>query len=191
VTLSKLSGGKQLAQLNRVGPNLGSLLSKVIDSVNHQAAQTGVDPVGQASSPPPPQSTAITVTGEMAHVRITDNNPTNRARSYFTEVYADQQMTQLLHVEHHGASRDATITLPTYSSGTTPNTYYAQSYSQTPGSPPSAPIPFPTPIIMAGATVGVLPQSAGSGTAPASGTVPAQGFGTYATRNATGKIRTV
>jgi len=187
----KLSGGKQLAQLNRSSPNLGSLLSKLIDAHNHVASQIGVDPVGQASAPPPPQSTAVTVNGEMAHIRITDNNPTNRARNYFTEVFSDPQMTQLLHVEDHGTSRDATITLPTFSSGTTPNTYYVHSYSQTPGSPPSSPIKFSDPIVMAGTTVGIVPQSSGSGTAPASGTVPAQGFGSFPTRKATGVIRSV
>jgi hypothetical protein len=187
----KLSGGKMLAQLNRINPNLGSLLSKMIDAHNHIASQIGVDPVGQAVSPPPPQSTTVTVTGEMAHVRITDNNPTNRPRNYFTEIYSDPQYTQLLHVEHHGVSRDATIALPTFSEGSTHNTYYAQSYSQTPGSPPSAPIPFPTAITMAGATIGVLPQSAGSGTAPTSGTVPAQGYGVYPNRKATGVNRVI
>jgi hypothetical protein len=185
--MAKLSGGKMLAQLNRTSPNLGALLSRVIDAVNHKSAQDGIDPVGQASPPPPPQAVNVTVTGEMAHLRITDNNPTNRPRNYFSEVYADAQMTQLLHVEHHGVSRDATLTLPTFSEGSTHNTYYVQSYSQTPGSPPSPAIPFPTAITMAGATVGVLPQSAGSGTAPTTGTVPAQGYGVYPTRKATGR----
>jgi hypothetical protein len=187
----KLTGGKQLAQLNRTSPNLGSLLSKLIDAQNHIASQTGVDPVGQASAPPPPQATNVTVNGEMAHVRITDNNPTNRARNYFTEVFTDPQMTQLVHVEDHGTSRDATITLPTFSAGTTTNTYYMHSYSQTPGSPPSSVVPFATPVVMAGTTIGTPPQSSGSGTAPTSGTVPAQGFGTYANRKATGVIRNV
>lgn len=189
--MPKLSGGKELATLNRSSPSLGSLLAKLIDAHNHIAAQAGIDPVGQASSPPSPQSLAITVTGEMAHVRITDNNPTNRARNYFTEVFADPEMTQLLHVEHHGVSRDATLTLPTYSAGTTPNTYYAQSYSQIPGSPPSAATAFPTPITMAGATVGVLPSSSGSGTANTQGTQPAQGYGSFPTRKATGIKRNV
>ena len=189
--MSKLTGGKQLAQLNRASPNLGSLVSKLIDAHNHVATQTGVDPVGQSSAPPSPQSTTVTVTGEMAHVRIVDNNPTNRARNYFTEVFADPQMTQLLHVEDHGTSRDATINLPTFSAGTTQNTYYAHSYSQSPGSPPSSPIQAPTSFVMTGTTIGTLPQSSGSGTAPTSGTVPAQGFGSYPTREATGAIRTV
>lgn len=187
----KLTGGKQLAQLNRTSPNLGSLLSKLIDAHNHVATQIGVDPVGQASAPPPPQAVTPTVIGEQLHIRITDNNPTNRARNYFSEVFADPQMTQLLHVEDHGTSRDAAITLPTFSSGTTPNTYYVHSYSQTNGSPPSAPIQFAEPITMSGTTVGTVPQSAGSGTAPASGTVPAQGFGTYPTRKATGVVRNI
>lgn len=189
--MPKLSGGKQLANINKTDPSLGSLLARLIDAHNHVAAQAGIDPVGQSTPPPPPQSTTVTVTGEMAHVRIADNNPTTRARNYFSEVYSDPQMTQLLHVEHHGTSRDATITLPTYSAGTTPNTYYVQSYAQDPGSPPSAPISSPTAITMAGSTVGTLPQSSGSGTAPASGTVPAQGFGSFPTRKATGVKRTV
>lgn len=187
----KLSGGRFLAQLNRNSPMLGALLQRMIDGQNHLANQLGIDPVGQASAPPPPQSTTVTVTGEQAHVRIVDNNPTNRSRHYFTEVFSDPEMTQLLHVEHHGVSRDATISLPTYASGTDHNVYYLHSYSQVPGSPPSDTVPFPTAVTMAGATVGLLPQSAGSGTANTQGTSPAQGFGVFATRKATGVKRQV
>jgi hypothetical protein len=101
--VSKLTGGKMLAQLNRKNPDLGALISKLIDAHNHTATQLGIDPVGQASAPPPPQSVSIVVVGEQAHVRVTDNNPTNRARTYFTEVHADPNYTSPKMVIQHGA----------------------------------------------------------------------------------------
>lgn len=189
--MSLLSGGKELSMLNRSNPSLGSLFERVIAAINHKSTQDGVDPVGQAVAPPSPQSVNVTVTGEMAHVRITDNNPTNRQRNYFTETYTDSQYSQLVHVQDHGASRDATIVLPTNNAEGTMQAFYMRSYSQTLGSPPSAPIAYPTYITMAGATNGTVPQSSGSGTAPTSGAVPAQGYGAYPTRRATGKIRTI
>ena len=187
----KLTGGKQLAQLNRINPNLGSLLTKLIDAHNHVASQAGIDPVGQAVAPPPPQSVDATVTGEMLHLRVTDNNPTNRARTYFTEIHTNSSFTAPKMVIQHGATRDAQVLLPTDNSGAVMQDYYARTYSQTKGSPPSAPIAYPTYITMAGTTQGDLPPSAGSGTAPASGTVSGQGFGSFQTRKETGVKRTM
>lgn len=189
--MAKLSGGKELAQLNRQNPSLGSLLAKLIDAHNHVASQAGIDPVGQSAAPPPPQSVTPTVIGEQLHLRITDNNPTTRARNYFSEIYADPQYTQLLHVQDHGTSRDAVITLPTNNSSGDAQNYYLQSYSQTPGSPPSPTTSHPDPIVMAGSTNGTVPQSSGSGTANTQGTQVAQGYGVFSTRRATGVKRTV
>lgn len=191
--MSKLTGGKMLAQLNKTNPDLGALFSKLIDAHNHVAAQAGVDPVGQAATPPPPQNVDVTVTGEQTHIRVTDNNPTNRSRTYFTEVHTDPNFTSPKMVIQHGATRDAQVQLPTLNSGGVMQAYYLRTYSQTPGSPPSSPVPYPVPVTMdpAGTTQGDLPSSAGSGTSPASGTVSAQGFGSYPTRKATGVKRTV
>lgn len=191
--MSKLTGGKMLAQLNKTNPDLGALFSKLIDAHNHVAKQAGIDPVGQASAPPPPQSVTATVIGEQLHVRVTDNNPTNRSRTYFSEIHTDPNYTTPKMVSQHGASRDAQVQLPTLNSSGTMQPYYLRTYSQDPGSPPSAPINYPVPITMdpAGTTQGDLPASAGSGTSPASGTVSAQGFGSYPTRKATGVKRTV
>jgi len=191
--VSKLTGGKMLAQLNKTNPDLGALFSKLIDAHNHVAAQAGLDPVGQAATPPPPQNVDVVVTGEQTHIRVTDNNPTNRARTYFTEVHTDPNFTSPKMVIQHGATRDAQVSLPTLNSGGVMQAYYLRTYSQTPGSPPSAPIPYPVPVTMdpAGTTQGDLPSSAGSGTSPASGTVSGQGFGSYPTRKATGVKRTV
>jgi hypothetical protein len=189
--VSKLTGGKMLAQLNKTNPDLGALFSKLIDAHNHVAAQAGVDPVGQAATPPPPQNVNVTVTGEQTHIRVTDNNPTNRARTYFTEVHTDPNFTSPKMVIQHGATRDAQVQLPTLNSSGVMQAYYLRTYSQTPGSPPSSPVPYPVPVTMdpAGTTQGDLPASAGSGTSPASGTVSAQGFGSYPTRKATGVKR--
>ena len=191
--MAKLTGGKELATLNRTNPSLGSLLARLIDAHNHVASQAGVDPVGQAASPPAPQGVDVTVTGEQTHIRVTDNNPTNRARTYFTEVHTDSNFSSPKMVVQHGATRDAQVSLPTLNSSGTMQDYYLRTYSQTPGSPPSKPIAYPTYVTMdvAGTTQGDLPASAGSGTSPASGTVSAQGFGSYPTRKATGEKRAV
>lgn len=191
--MPKLTGGKELALLNRQNPSMGSLLAKLIDAHNHVASQAGVDPVGQAMAPPPPNSVNVTVTGEQVHIRATDNNPTNRARNYFTEIHTDPNFTSPKMVIQHGATRDAQVVLPTLNASGVMQDYYARTYSQTPGSPPSPFVPYPVPITMdpAGTTQGDLPPSAGSGTAPASGTVSAQGFGSYPTRKATGVKRQV
>lgn len=182
-----------LAMLNRTSPNLGALLSSMIDAHNHLASQSGIDPVGQATSPPPPQSLDVTVTGEQTHIRVTDNNPTNRARTYFTEVHTDPNFTTPKMVVQHGATRDAQVQLPTLNSGGMMQDYYLRTYSQTPGSPPSTKVPYPTYVTMdpAGTTRGDLPASAGSGTAPASGTASGQGYGSFPTRKATGVKRQV
>lgn len=191
--MAKLTGGKELATLNRQNPSLGSLLSKMIDAHNHAAQQAGVDPVGQASAPPPPQSVSATVIGEQLHIRATDNNPTGRSRTYFSEIHTDPNYTTPKMVIQHGATRDAQVQLPTLNTAGTMQPYYLRTYSQTPGSPPSSPVNYPVPITMdhTGTTQGDLPASSGSGTAPASGTVSAQGFGSYPTRKATGPKRQV
>jgi hypothetical protein len=189
--ISQLYGGKELAQLNRKSPSLGSLFSRLIAAHNHVAAQAGIDPVGQASAPPPPQGVDVTVLGEQAHIRVTDNNPTDRARTYFTEVHTNPNFTAPVMVVQHGATRDAQVILPTNNSGATMQDYYMRTYSQTPGSPPSSPIAYPTYITMDGSTQGDVPASSGSGTSPASGTVSAEGFGSYPTRKATGVLRQV
>jgi hypothetical protein len=191
--VSKLTGGKELALLNRQNSSLGSLLAKLIDAHNHVAAQAGVDPVGQASAPPPPQGVDATVIGEQLHIRATDNNPTDRARTYFSEIHADPNYTSPKMVIQHGSTRDAQVQLPTLNSAGVMQPYYLRIYSQAPGSPPSPPINYPVPITMAndGTTQGDLPPSAGSGTSPASGTVSAQGFGQFPTRKATGVKRNV
>jgi hypothetical protein len=191
--MAKLTGGKQLAQINRTNPSLGSLLANMISAHNHVASQAGIDPVGQASAPPPPQSVNATVTGEQLHIRATDNNPTNRSRSYFSEIHTDPNFTSPKMVIQHGATRDAQVQLPTLNSAGVMQAYYLRTYSQTPGSPPSSPVSYPVPITMdpAGTTQGDLPASAGSGTSPASGAVSAQGFGQFPSRKATGVKRTV
>lgn len=127
----------------------------------------------------------------MAHIRVTDNNPTNRARTYFTEVHTDPNYGSPKMVVQHGATRDAQVQLPTLNSGSVTQSYYLRTFSQTPGSPPSAPINHPVAITMAGTTQGDLPPSAGSGTSPASGVVSGQGFGQFASRKATGVLRSV
>lgn len=189
--MAKLTGGKELALLNRTNPSLGSLFARLISAHNHVASQAGIDPVGQAVAPPPPQAITATVIGEQLHLRVTDNNPTNRARKYWSEIHTDPNFTSPKIVISHDASRDAQVVLPTLNGSAETQNYYVRTYSQVPGSPPSPVTPFPTAITMSGTTQGDLPPSAGSGTAPASGMVSGQGFGSFQTRKATGIKRQV
>lgn len=191
--MAKLSGGKELADLNRQSPSLGSLVSKLIDAHNHVASQAGIDPVGQAPAPPPPNAVDATVIGEQLHIRTTDNTATDRSKNWFSEIHTDPNFTSPKQVIHHGASRDAQVQLPTLNASGVMQDYYLRTYSQTPGSPPSPYVAYPVPITMAndGTSQGDLPPSSGSGTTPASGTVSGQGFGTQPTRRATGVKRTV
>lgn len=153
-----------LAQLNKTNPDLGALISKLIDAHNHTAAQLGIDPVGQAAAPPSPQGVDATVIGEQLHIRATDNNPTNRARVYYSEIHTDPNFTSPKMVVQHGATRDAQVILPTLNSAGVMQPYYLRTYSQTSGSPPSAPVNYPVPITMAndGTTQGDLPASSGA-----------------------------
>lgn len=189
--MPKLSGGRELADLNRKNPRLGSLLARLIDSHNHIAAQAGIDPVGQSSAPNAPNSVAVTVIGEQAHIRVTDNSAASRSHHIFTEVHTDPNFTTPKHVIHHGVSRDASIVLPTKTLAGATQNYYFRSYKQTPGSPPSAYVVNSVAVNMAGLTQGNVPPSSGSGTSAASGTQSAQGFGKQPNRSATGPKRNV
>lgn len=188
--MPKLSGGRMLAKVNRENPEMGALLSRIIDSVNHGFAQAGISPVGQNTAPPPPNAVDVTVTGEQAHVRITDNNATNRGRRYYTEIHSDQGFTQPLIIKSSSASRSLEpITLPTFDSGGLMKAYYVRTYSQDPGSPPSKPITYPTYVTMDGATQGDVPAAQGSGTSTP--TQSGQGYGISPTRTGTGPKRQV
>ena len=189
----KLSGGRQLAKINRQNTELGSLLSRLIDAHNHLAGQLGVDPVGQASAPPTPSSISATVIGEQLHLRIADNNATTRSREYFSEIHTNPDFSDPKMIIQHGATRDASVNLPTLNGDGVMQAYYVRSYSQTPGSPPSTPLPYHTYITMdpSGSTQGDLPSSAGSGTSAANGQQSAQGYGVQPNRRATGLKRQI
>lgn len=189
--MARLSGGRELADLNRVNPRLGSLFARLISAHNHVASQAGVDPVGQSSAPDAPNGVAVTVIGEQAHIRITDNAQAVRAHHYFTEVHVDPNFTTPLAVIHHGVSRDSSIILPTLNSGAATQNYYFRSYRQLPGSPRSGFVVNPVAVNMAGTTQGDVPPSSGSGTSSATGTQSGQGFGTAPIRRPSGPIRRV
>lgn len=194
--MAKISGGRQLAKINKENPELGALLARLIDGQNHGFGQLGVDPVGQASAPPPPDGLEVGVTGETAHFRVTNNSPVSRATKTFVEIHTDPQFTAPKMVLPLSASRDAAVPLPVFSSMGVMQDYYARTYTQTAGSPPSKYIPYPTYITMqagesgAGTTGDLLP-SAGSGTSAANGTQSHQGYGEFQTRKATAVKRQV
>jgi hypothetical protein len=191
--VAKLTGGRLISNINKQAPMLGALLQSMIDAHNHVASQAGIDPVGQSSAPPTPNAVTATVIGEQLHLRVTDNHPTTRAKTFFSEVHTDPNFTTPKIVLQHGSTRDSQVNLPTLNSAGTMQDYYVRSYSQIPGSPPSSPIAYPTYITMdhTGTTQGDLPPSSGSGTAPASGAVSGQGFGVFSTRKSTTQVRSV
>lgn len=191
-----LDGGEYLAHLINTDVRQGMLFQRIITAVNATAQAAGVAPVGQVSAPTPPDGIQVAAAGEMLHVSVTHNAPVNKGIHYFTEIDTNPAFPSPV-VYHHGTSRTPPpFPLPTKNgSGSTVN-YYARSYSQYLGGPPSAPVVYggasnPTPITMGGSTQLTLLPSNGSGTAPANGQSAGQGFGKQSTRPAVGPKRSV
>lgn len=194
--MADLDGGEFLADLLNKDVRHGMLLQRIITAVNNTASASGVAPVGEVNAPTPPDAIKVAAAGEMLHVSLTHNAPVNRGVEYFTEISTNPAFSQPV-VYHHGTSRTPPpFPLPTKNgSGSTVN-YYARSYSQYRGGPPSSPVVFggvgsPTPITMGGTTQLTLLPSSGSGTAPSNGQSAGQGFGKQSTRPPVGPKRSV
>jgi hypothetical protein len=190
--MAKLDGGQFLDDLNQKDSRLAQLFQRIITGVNNVAGAAGVAPFGETAPPTSPNGISVSVPAvgsgsEMIHVAIADNNPLNRNARYFSEISTTPSFSQPIVVDH-GASRTShPIPLPTMSAdGTTTHTYYVRSYSQYPGSKPSAPVVYggasPIGIQMAGSSKLDLQPSTGSGTAPGSGQSAGQGLGKFQTR---------
>lgn len=187
--MSLLPGNDLLVQIENENPRLGQYIRQyLVPAISRTAQNAAVAPDGNAAPPQSPSGVSVAAAGEMVHVSITDNSALNRGVHYFTEVSANDPSFRQPIVFHHGTSRTPPpFPLPSKDGSGNPVSYYVRSYSQYPGSAPSAPIVHggaanPTAVTLGGSTQLNLLPSTGSGTASGNGTQGAQGFGKSAVR---------
>ena len=146
----QLEYGRELPYLEQKDTYLGSMLRRIVDSVNLLARNAGVSSVGKVSPPPPindvnvqgvQNGNLITCPSEILHWTINHTQSVDKNIQYFSEVDTNPNFTQP-HVIAHGAGRTGFLSLPTYSSTLNmtsglPTSYYLRSYAQYPGSDPS------------------------------------------------------
>lgn len=205
--MARLNGGQFLTSLTQSDSRLGMLFQSVINGINNVASAAGVDPVGDTAAPSSPNGIQVSTPqagsgSEMMHVSIQDAGSTTRAHHYFTEISTTPTFSPSTTMVHsHGASRTPPpFHLPTFDNDGVQHQFYVRSYSQLPGSPPSAPIVYggasnPIPVQMQGTSKLSLLTSAGSGTAAVSqqgtATQAAQGMGKAPARGPSGPKRSV
>lgn len=198
---AQLEGGQELSKIQQKDFDTGTLLQRIIDSVNSVAKNIGAVAVGKL--PPPPKIDSIQVQGtqasstsnvltcpsEILHWTMAHTQEISKGVKYFSEIDTSPNFPQP-HVVDHGASRSGFLSLPTFQNdGATMNTYYLRSYPQYPGSDAAKPTVFggfngATKIQMTGTSKTTILPSTGSGTASTAGTQGAQGLGTALTRSA-------
>jgi hypothetical protein len=195
-----LEGGQELAAIQNKDFNNGTLLQRIIDSVNSVAKNLGSVAVGKLPVPPPvnsiqvqgtlsPSTNTVTCPSEILHHVISHNGEVHKGVHYFSEIDTNPNFNQP-HVIHHGTSRSSFLTLPTFmNDGVTKQTYYLRSYAQYPGSDAAKPtvlggLSGATKIQMTGTSATTLLSSTGSGTASPQGTQGGHGLGTVLTRSA-------
>ncbi len=200
----QLSGGRELAYVTQKDALHGSLLQRIITSINTLGANIAVSPTGKLPSPPPIDAidvqgdmdvttNTITVPSEHLHWTMTHNPAIQKGVQYISEIDTDPNFPQP-HIIDHGASRSGFLSLPAMN-GDIPNTYYLRSYAQYHGSDPS---PRNTlggrdgatriQLTSAGAGHSLLP-SRGSGTAAPTGQQGGKGLGTVLNRPSPGPKR--
>jgi hypothetical protein len=179
-----IPGSDLLAEIENDNPKLGQFLRRYVLPTIQNVAQGAAVGTSKAVQPPaPPQSLTVTQIGaEHVKLDITHTAPIIRGARYFTEISADDTTFNGAMIHDHGASRSsAPIFLPTNAGDSTPHTYYAASYVQYPGGPPSSHTPVVT-FTMTGATNADIPKGTGSGTATNGGQA-FQGMGKAAIRH--------
>lgn len=154
----------------------------VLPTIQNVAQGAAVGTTKPTEPPAPPQSLTVTPLGsEHVKLDITHNAPIIRGARYFTEISANDSSFNGAMIHDHGPSRSSLpVFLPTNDSGGSPHTYYAASYVQYPGGPPSKPTPV-VKFTMTGSTNADVPRGTGSGTAT-NGGQPFQGLGKMAIR---------
>jgi hypothetical protein len=182
-------------------PWTAAALRMIENAINHLAKNTGASPVGNTAAPDPIQALNVKVSGEMAHITVTDDAPVQKTVHYFAEVANEPNFLQP-HVVHMGTSRGAIIPLPTNDDTGAPQNWYFRGYSQYPGSKPNQKVNFgtqaaPQAVPMGGGVNGApatnmtLLPSTGSGTASGNGQQGGQGFGNFLHRPPVGPKRAV
>jgi hypothetical protein len=183
----ELNGGRALTQWTQQDSTKGTLVQKIINSVNTLAQNLGASAIGRTSAPPPINGLNVTVGGEYAHITINHSAPINQGIRYMVEV-ANNSSFIGAHPIYYGTSRtrDPIHLAPLDSTGAA-QTWYARAFCQYPGGDPSEPVnyggPQPTGITTTGTTRLTWNASTGSGTASNTGGQPAWGFGKVSSRS--------
>lgn len=181
--MADADGGQLLSEVERIWPRLGTLLrNRVFTSINQVAQNAGVAAVGNTQTPAAPNSIAVKTAGELVHVAITDNSALDKGTHYFTEMDTDPSFPQPM-VHYHGPSRTGPpFQLPTNDDTGSLHSWYFRTYSQKPGSLPSAPVVYggngnPLAVTLSGSTSLTPIPSTGSGTSSGNGQTGGVGFG--------------
>lgn len=172
-----------LAQWIKQNASQGRLLQSIIDGVNTLADNTASSAVGRL--PAPPQIGGLTAkvssNGELVHFQISDAGQVHQGIRYFTEISNNQNFSSPIVIDHGSSRTSHPIMLPTFNDAGGSQNWYARSYSQLPGSDPSAPVVYggksPIAFTMNGSTHLTLLPSTGSGTASNSGQQGGSGLG--------------
>ena len=202
----QLSGGRELSYLTQKDALFGSLIQRIITSINTIGANTAVSPTGKLSAPAPINSISvqgamdqdtntITVPSEHLHWTMEHNAAIQKGVQYLTEIDTDPNFPQP-HVIDHGSSRSGFVSLPAMN-GDQQSVYYMRSYPQYHGSDPAPRTTLggrdgATKIVLtppASATGHTLLPSKGSGTASPTGQQGGKGLGTVLNRPAPGPKR--
>jgi hypothetical protein len=194
--MADLKGGQLLSEIENVWPKLGVFLRQtVLPGITAVAQNAAVAADGEIAAPGAPASVNVKVSGEIAHVTISDAQPLQRGAQYHVELSANDASFAQPHVEHLGSSRGRFVTLPTNDDAGAPIQWRARAYAQYQGSQPGAATYFggsaPTAFTMAGATNLTPLPSTGSGTASNSGQQGGWGLGKVLFRPAPAAKRAV
>lgn len=204
---AQLSGGRELSYVTQKDALFGSLIQRIITSINTLGANTAVSPTGKLPAPAPidsitvqgqmdPDTNTLTVPSEHLHWTLTHNPAVQKGIQYLTEIDTDPSFPQP-HVIDHGCSRSGFVSLPATMDGTQPQAYYMRSYPQYHGSDPAPRTTLggqngATKIILTpptGAGGHALLPSKGSGTASPTGQQGGKGLGTVLNRPSPGPLR--
>jgi hypothetical protein len=204
---SQLTGGRELSYVTQKDALFGSLLQRIITSINNLGANSAVSPTGKLSPPAPIDSIAvqgtknddtntITVNSEHLHWTMEHNSAIQKGIQYVSEIDTDPNFPQP-HVIDHGCSRSGFVGLPALDGNGNSNVYYLRSYPQYHGSDPAPRTTLggrdgATKIVMTAAGTGhALLASKGSGTASHTGQQGGKGLGTVLRRPAPGPKRNI
>jgi hypothetical protein len=176
-----IGGNDLLREVEGMWPRLGVYLRSYLKPAIETTAQNAaVDTESNIAAPAPPESIAVTTSGEYMQVVVNHTAPIQKGVQYITHIATNPQFLNPV-IHDHGSSRcPPPFQLPTKDSGGNTHNYYVGTVVQYPGSPPSKPTYFggvtPAPVTMAGTTQMDIQPGTGSGTA-SNGGQPFVGLG--------------